>query len=556
MKTLKLILQIVVGLIYGLSMLIYELLFCNSDFLLNQGGYNFSLFRIVMYIVWIIVYVLFNKKFIDQAIKSFSSRFKKYVAIIYYVLAIGIFAFLFIRIEYIAMQKLALYVIAILMGAIFITCVQSSYVKNMILVSSTFGIVFAISTDLNHPYDEIRHFISAFNVSVGNADFNNYKMDEQLKEIPLDSHYTDINKLFNKNYDTKLDKEVDKSDIIYVPAPYSFILYVFPGLGIFLANLLGGSLADIYIAGRILNLILYTILTIIALQLLPYKKKVFSAIFMIPMILCLAASYSIDGICVGLVSIFIAYCLKIYDSKTILTLKDVLKLGLCFILLLLAKSMGYIAVALIFLILPLKETIKQNKKYIPTMLIISISACALIVAGVLYVKETKVVDDPRGGSDVSEQIKYCIKNPLNLVQILGKHTVSTLFNPEWLEVTNSVSLFGEYSTLVFLLLMILLIYISIIDDSKKFEIKEKLIFALSFLAVFFMTSIVLYLDFTKVGSQIIDGYQARYLFPILSLIFIGMNLKCVSVKNSENRELILTILSGIIVFADLILLIK
>ena len=114
----------------------------------------------------------------------------------------------------------------------------------------------------------------------------------------------------------------------------------------------------------------------------------------------------------------------------------------------------------------------------------------------------------------------------------------------------------EYSTLIFIFMITLLVYIAILDDSKKFNIKEKIIFSISFLAVFFMTSVVLYLNFTKVGSGTINGYQARYLFPILSLIFMGMNLKCVSVKKSENTVIILTILSNIIVFMDLLLLIR
>lgn len=549
-------LKVITGTIYLLIVSIYELLFCNSNFILNNGSYNFSPFRIVVYIVCIILYIIFNKKIVEQAIEAFSSKFKRYAAMVYYILALGIYIFLFIRIDAIALPKLALYMIAILMGTIFITYVQKDYIKNMILVSSTFGVVFAISTDMNHPYDEIRHFISAFNVSVGNFNFEEFKMDEQLKEIPLDSNYMQINQFFAKNYDTRLEEQTDNESFLYTPAPYSFIIYLFSSFGIFLANILGGSLADIYITGRIFNLVFYTILAVITLKILPYKKQIFSAILMIPMIICLAASYSIDGVCVGLVSIFIAYCLKVYDSKKVLTLKDVIKLGICFALLLLAKSMAYICVALIFLILPLKETIKKNKKYIPIMLIIAVIACVCMVFGISYVKETKVVDDPRGGSDVSEQIEYCLSNPLKIIQILGWHTVKTLFAPNWLAVTNSVALFGEYSTLMFIFLITLLIYVAILDDSKKFKVKEKIIFAISFLAVFGMTSIVLYLNFTKVGSGTINGYQARYLFPILSLIFMGMNLKCVSVKKSKDMTIILTILSNIIVFMDLLLLIR
>lgn len=80
-----------------------------------------------------------------------------------------------------------------------------------------------------------------------------------------------------------------------------------------------------------------------------------------PMMLVLAGTYSIDGMCVGLVSIFVAYCLKIYNTSETISLKQFTILTLLFIAMLLAKSMAYILVALIVFILPLWKTLKKNK---------------------------------------------------------------------------------------------------------------------------------------------------------------------------------------------------
>ena len=49
-----------------------------------------------------------------------------------------------------------------------------------------------------------------------------------------------------------------------------------------------------------------------------------------------------------------------------------------------------------------------------------------------------------------------------------------------------------------------------------------------------MTSAVLYLTFTPIGSEFLAGYSSRYLFPIILLVLI-----CISndkLKNNDNKK--------------------
>lgn len=129
------------------------------------------------------------------------------------------------------------------------------------------------------------------------------------------------------------------------------------------AKLLGGSIADVYIVGRLFNLIAYALIIILILKILPYKHKIFFIIYMLPFSLLLAASYSVDGICIGFLGLFIAYCLKLSegDYKDI-KLKQILILMLLFGLCLLAKNLAYCAIILLIFILPICKILKNNKK--------------------------------------------------------------------------------------------------------------------------------------------------------------------------------------------------
>jgi len=67
-----------------------------------------------------------------------------------------------------------------------------------------------------------------------------------------------------------------------------------------------------------------------------------------------------------------------------------------------------------------------------------------------------------------------------------------------------------------------------------------------------MTSMVLYITFTKVGALYIDGYQTRYILPILPLVLFCISNNKVINKNKENRNINIAIITGIFILLGLI----
>lgn len=550
--------------IAALAMLMFELGYCNNELLINvimkTGNpvqYNFSLCRIIVYVLIFVIYMLVNKKFINPALEVAENKYKRvfiYIVSIMTILITVIAIAICIK-NPLLFRGMTIGILATLMSNLFIIYVSNDSIKNVIVTLSTLGILVSIVTNFNHAIDEKKHFMSAFNVSFLNFDFENKPItDKQIEELPQLSKFTTIDKFLRERYIPEITDELNMEDVPSTPANYSAILYIPSAIGMAIARLTGGSIIDMYILGRIFNLIAYGILVCIALKILPYKKNVFSVLFLMPMMIALAGTYSIDGMCMGLVSIFIAYCLKIYDTSETINIKQFCILLGLFIAMLLAKSMAYIFVALIVFMLPLKKTILKNKKYIPIMAITCFVALVIFALLFLNIRNNRLGADTRWGGNINpeEQIQFILHNPLADIEIAINHFKDTLLSFNWYSMLHYDVFFAKDAKCVMLALMLFILYVAILDDTHNFKLKDKIILILSFIMVWGITSAPLYITITEVGSLHIGGYQARYIMPILPLMLMCISSERLKSKENKNRNMNIAITSGVFVLIGLL----
>jgi len=540
-----------------LSILTFEIGYCNTEWLRNtfaditQTQYNFSLCRIVIYIVFILLYIIFKNVFIKEALEVASKKYKRvliYITIVLVVCSIAM-SFIFCSIDLNLLRAVSIGLITAFLGSLFVIYISNNIIKNVIVISATLGIIFTFTTSYNHAIDEKRHFMSAVNLSFLNFDYeNNPITDKNIEKLPQLSKFTTIDNFFGK-YEQDVTDKVNLEDAPSLPAPYNFLTYTFPAIGIALARFLDGSIIDMYILGRIMNLILYTLLICIALKIMPYKKNIFFVLAMMPYMLLLAASYSIDGYCIGIIYIFIAYCLKIKKEKDTISFKNLAIIVALFILVLLAKSMAYILVGCIVLMLPLINTIKKNKKYIPLIVICTIVLTIAAIFLVMYVKDTKLVEDSRASGEISssKQLELLLTNPIHDIKLLIEHTKNSLLNFDWYSMLHYEIFFTKDAKCVMLPLMIFILYVSLTETDYIFKIRDKIFMITVFLMVWAMTSLALYLSFTQVGALSVAGYQTRYIVPILPLVLFGIANNKVLSDKKENRTMNIAIISAIFI---------
>lgn len=545
---------IITAILYFISIIIFELFFCNSELMNNifrnkniETQYNFSLFRLILYIAFFVALFLGRKYLTKDVLEENKSKVKNVLIIIYSIVAILGIAFITYCVfgKEVPMQRIAMLYIGLIMGEICLIYISKNFIKDIIVLTFTFGIILTVTVDINNALDENKHFASAYNISIGNFDYmNNPKMDERFLNLGTWLKYTENSKLFKNDFQENI-VDMNTDNIAVTPADYGVITYLPSAIGIFVAKIFSNNMADIYYAGRVFNLLTFMGLMIAAFKILPYKKNTMFAILALPMIWMMSIVYTADMLAIGFTTIFIAYCLRLYDKEKI-GIKDIFLLIGAFALICIPKSMAYVFVALIGFILPVKKMVLDNKKYIPHVLI---TLLVIIAIALFQFLNKDIEDDARGGDvDSAAQLQYMIENPLADIKLMINHVRLTLLNMGWLAQMQPPLFFCDVSSAIFLLTFLFILLVAVTDDSKVLKMKDKFIFWIVFFMIFAMNSILLYLKFNPVGNETIGGFQPRYLYPILPLLLMPLANKTITVKNKANMSLFIQILVPMFLF--------
>lgn len=541
---------------------IFEFGYCNFKTIVSDGRYNFSLCRIAVYLIAIILLIKYKSKFDEKAVQNFETK----KMIIFYLL---LFSFVMdsFQIKLICSDSsdffndfyvLILLVLAEINGILFVMYLNKNYINNIIITILTFGIFFTYSMPFSHQIDEKDHFLTCLNYSVGN-----FKLDkgyavtddvfEQLKINTSSSSFA-ISYFEKKcNFDITL---VSFESAQNIPAKYRTPIAYIPGtIGILFARIFAGSAADVFLCGRLMNLLTFGALLVIVFKVLPYKKKLFYFIFLLPIALAIAATYTTDGVTIGFLGIFVAYVLKLYEeNKERISVKDFFMLVLSYALVLTCKDSSYMGIGLLIFILPIKKYFKNNKK----MLIVTICLVMLALSIGIYELQMKTSSDqgdtrtPNSNSVL--QYEYIKESPSNLLKVYINYIRASFFKLNWYNNLNPKYFFGNECTIVNFGLFILGLYVSYIDTSKTFDDKTRVIMFVTFFVTFLVTSFALYLLYTPVGEDTIIGYQARYLIPFLPLLLMSFSSRKKIGKNVDDVQCYdkTAFVLGILTFIDII----
>ena len=515
---------------------IYELLFCNYLFITGESTYAFSFYRMVMYVAVIILFPKFSKHILEY--KGEIQKAEKYILYVSILLLLATFFFTFVG--KITLLTDIIIIIAILLILLLAFSLTGNYIKNFILIALAMGFILSMIMPINNQLDEKRHFLSAYNLSYANINFNKPIINEGVQSIPQRLNFEKFNTYFHKNYEPTFLEEYVIEDISNIPAAYNPIQYLPSAIGIYIARLLGGSIADIYYAGRFFNLIGYIVLVAFTLKVLPYKRKSFYVIFLMPMLLALASVYSVDNIMVGVISLWIAYCLKLYEQKEKITGKQLFILLGIFTLIGTLKSMSYLPIALFIFIIPIRKILKENKKYLVPIILLGIVSVTINIGITLYLQSDQLSDPRVENTNAMQQIEYIKEEPIEYIKILGKHIKTTLTEFSALSYLNGPMFFGNDFNNIFLILLLFLFYTGITDDSKNLSKKTKWIAIITFFIVLSITSTLLYISYTPLQGKTIQGYQLRYIFPIISLIVICLSSEKIKNQKSEKKDCLFT----------------
>lgn len=417
------------------------------------------------------------------------------------------------------------------------------------IVAIFFGLIFVKITPPLWGADEGQHFFRAYQLSKGEfvqpqVTFEgktlsggrvpgSFRLLDKLREkditdaIPGESKQVDGRDLYDQAAHISVTKDTLTANP-YGKNIYSPLVYGAPALGVAIGRAFSDMPLSLLASARIATLFLYVSLVSFALFLLrrTFVRWLVFVIALLPMSIYQASVVSPDSLLLGLSLIFFAAVYSVIHVGRKLDKKTIGLLALSAGLLTLVK-MPYVILVLLLTILPLPKHLGKRQRMI---LKVAVPMIALLVALFSLMSIRGVAGTPLTNISISVpgQLHWVLGHPLSYIYVL-MNSVSVL---DW--VPQAIGLFG--SSFIFIpgfIFQILLIGISLmafmntkqdIDDSRKSNTRTAVVYLLICLLLVIGIASTLYLTWTPVGANLIQGVQGRYFLPIVVFVLMGMRM--------------------------------
>lgn len=382
------------------------------------------------------------------------------------------------------------------------------------------GIVISLSSPLYYSLDEKEHFVRAYNIS----EFNFFKKRDDMVKWPVElspvienpasvfvpttyRSYVNNLKYLDEISKSNFAKESHNSSA----EPYLFPGYLVSGIAIFICKILGLSFPYQFFLGRIFNVFIYAFIVALAIKLCKKYDKLIFALGLLPGLVFQSASFSADVLTNAFAILSVALTFYYKDREQKLKVKDLILLTFSYIMSFITKIAYFPIVLLIFLIPNSKFSDVKKSKFIK----IFITIFGVLVFGIagLYAKKVGIVQWFKEGVNSGLQLKYILTNPLSYIYTLYKTIQLTIMS-----ITRTMAvqlgycgLLGELDYMIIIGILV----VAIAKCNEDLKIFDKIILLLVVLLSVGSAMSSMYISYNVVGSEIVDGFQGRYLVPVL-----------------------------------------
>lgn len=418
----------------------------------------------------------------------------------------------------------------------------------MILLAGS-SIIVAVPISNLFSWDDEVHYLNALNLSYfSDAELTSsdimlshlfdvqegHTIDASMNRFPVDAsltwHDVDIEKLANELDAGYARGPIEVCEGISPSAfSYSILGYLPSAAGLWFGRLLHLPLSRVFMLGRFANLMCYAIVCYFALKIIPCKKLLMGILALMPTSVFMAANYAYDPWVISFGLLSVALIVRTLSSTDGPDGRTAFAIALSFFLGLAPKAVYFPLIGLMFLIPTEGLPPKKRRAFYQFIIALGLIVVASFLVP-LVVSNGGGAGDVRGGEGVnsSQQVRYVLSNPGAYVSTMFKFLMTSYLTPasfgsatiQWAYLSDlSVRLPGlAYAVLIFVLLVALF-------DSDS--VSKKLVTVRGALWTLLLEGIAiigictaLYLSFTPVALDWINGVQPRYLLPLLFPLFV------------------------------------
>jgi uncharacterized membrane protein len=415
------------------------------------------------------------------------------------------------------------------------------------LIAIIFGGIFVLIVPPLWGQDEPSHFERVYQIAHGQifpdraskasfggeapsnlVDLGNYAIGDLVDNTTVGlmsrKDIRDINgyKQFTNAKFSKTEKPTPNS------ASYSPVAYIGPVIAVLLADTINANIGHTLFLARVFSLVAYVLLGWLALRLLRTSKLkwLFMLVLLLPTALFEASVISADGMVIGLSILLTALFIRLVSPVAGQNNRKLFYSLLIVAILLPLVKINYVFLSSLLLFVP--NTIFTKRRFTLLLKFIAITFAAVAV---LF---WNTVTDAGGDAPVTlrpdglavsapHQLSFILNHPLSFPGDL----IRTFFEFGDSYIRSAISLVGwnyiEGPLLIVILLCAGMAFAGFYAKKESNAIMRAAIplLALSILGVLSIFG-ALYLEFTPVGSNYVDGVQGRYLLPFFVPVIITL----------------------------------
>lgn len=395
--------------------------------------------------------------------------------------------------------------------------------KVFLLLFSVCGLFFFAAIPFFRGPDEQSHFLRAFEISMGRF------ISPGTGELPsglgcgrVDGSIT--LRYIAENIGLCYDPAVKQGYSYLNTALYSPVNYLPQALGIFIARLFTENIWVIGYAAKLANFISTGAVLYYSIKHTPVGKNIFIAVALLPMSLQCFTVITADGLALAFAMALTAFVLYMrYDAKEKMTKKQRVLLYVIPFVLSMCKIV-YLPLCLLLFLIP-KERFSSKKDYWLSVAAVG-SMIAAVNLGWLLIASPVLQTPFNAGVDSPAQLRYILEAPFSFVWACVK---TMLINGrvyfEWM-IGGALGWLNIGISWVVIDIMALCLISAAVFDKGLYGKKKNgsaALMALCALLVFALTLASLYIQFTAYKSGMVDGFQGRYLLPVLAPILLAVS---------------------------------
>lgn len=320
--------------------------------------------------------------------------------------------------------------------------------------------------------------------------------------------------------------------------------YLMPALGITLARLLGLNSLWLLYLGRIMNLLMYTAVTWLAMRRLPFGKPVLLGVGLLPMTIHLSGSFSYDAMILAGIFYLTAHCLNLAYKAEKVRLIDVLILALVMAVVGPCK-MVYAVFAGLCLLIPVQKFGGRGRWALSAACVLGAWVIAMVLVNsqtvASYATETENYVSWAGEAGFT--MGMLLHQPVKLFQMFYN---TFLWQAEYWHLTmigaylGNVDVVLDVPYLIVLLLTVCLLGLTFRKPGESLVLTggRRLWIWLLCAVCAGATMFSMLIAWTPISSHVICGVQGRYFLPFLPILLMTWKNDMVVLTKNADRSIL------------------